>query len=77
MHTDPVRAVQTPVKVHPTGAERWLAVKFWRVVWFLLAVVLVWLILTQPTTAAHIVNGIFAILKTAATNVTSFFTQLV
>jgi len=40
------------------------------------AYVLVWLILTQPTTAAHIVNSIFAILKTAATNVTNFFTQI-
>jgi hypothetical protein len=53
-----------------------LAVKFWRIVGFLLLVLLVWLILTQPTTAANIVNDIFAILKTAATNVTSFFTQL-
>ena len=50
--------------------------RFWRIVGFLLVVLIVWLILTQPTTAANIVNQIFAILKTAATNVTSFFTQL-
>ena len=37
---------------------------------------MVWLILTQPTTAANILNEIAAILKTAATNITSFFTQL-
>ena len=50
--------------------------KFWRIVGFLLVALIVWLILTQPNTAANIVNDIFAILKTAATNVTSFFTQL-
>ena len=54
-----------------------MSVRFWRIVWFLFVVLMVWLIFTQPTTAAHIVNNIFAILKTAATNVTSFFTQLV
>ena len=74
----PIRSVRYKhvSRVPPTGAERWLAVRFWRIVWFLLAVLIVWLILTQPTTAANIVNDIFAILKTAATNVTSFFTQL-
>jgi hypothetical protein len=47
-----------------------------RIVGFLFLALIVWLILTQPTTAANIVNGIAAILMTAATNVTSFFTQL-
>jgi hypothetical protein len=51
-----------------------LAVK--RLVGFLFLALVVWLILTQPTTAAHIFNDIFAILKTAATNVTNFFTQI-
>jgi hypothetical protein len=54
----------------------WLSVRFWRIVWFLFVALMVWLILTQPTTAANIVNGIVAILRTAATNITSFFTQL-
>ncbi len=53
---------------------RWLSVR--RIVGFLFLTLIVWLILTQPTTAANIVNEIFAILKTAATNITSFFTQL-
>ena len=57
----------------PAG-ERWLAM--WRIVWFLFLALAVWLIFTQPTTAANIFNEIFALLKTAATNVTSFFTQL-
>ena len=47
-----------------------------RIVWFLFVALMVWLILTQPTTAANILNGIAAILKTAATNITSFFTQI-
>lgn len=47
-----------------------------RIVGFLFVALIVWLILTQPNTAANIVNDIFAILKTAATNVTRFFTQL-
>ena len=33
------------------------------------------LVLTQPDTAANIVKSIAAILETAATNITSFFTQ--
>jgi hypothetical protein len=48
-----------------------------RIIGFLFIALIVWLILTQPNTAANIVNDIFAILKTAATNVTSFFTQVV
>jgi hypothetical protein len=71
---DPVHAVQIGGKVPATGAERWLAVR--RIIGFLFIALIVWLILTQPNTAANIVNDIFAILKTAATNVTSFFTQL-
>jgi hypothetical protein len=47
-----------------------------RIVGFLFVALIVWLILTQPITAANILNDIFAILKTAATNVTTFFTQL-
>jgi hypothetical protein len=47
-----------------------------RIVGFLTLALVVWLILTQPTTAANIVNEIGAILKTAAHNVTSFFTQV-
>ncbi len=43
---------------------------------FLFLALLVWLVLTQPDTAAAILRNIAAILKTAATNVTSFFTQL-
>ena len=49
---------------------------FRRIVGFLFVALIVWLILTQPTTAANILNNIAAILKTAATNITSFFTQL-
>ena len=49
---------------------------FWKIVGFLFLALIVWLIFTQPTTAANIVNDIGVILKTAATNVTSFFTQL-
>jgi hypothetical protein len=71
---DPVRAVRIDVKGHSTGAERWWAVS--RIVGFLFVALIVWLILTQPTTAAHIVNNIFAILKIAATNITHFFTQV-
>ena len=47
-----------------------------RIVGFLFLALIVWLILTQPTTAANIVNDIGAILKTAATNVTHFFTEV-
>jgi len=73
---DPVGAVQIGAKVPPTGAERWLSVNFRRIVGFLFLALLVWLVLTQPDTAAAILRNIAAILKTAATNVTSFFTQL-
>ena len=64
------------VKGPSPGAERWLSVNFRRIVGFLFVALIIWLILTQPTTAANILNNIAAILKTAATNVTSFFTQL-
>ncbi len=47
-----------------------------RIVGFLFVALIVWLILTQPTTAAHIVNNVFAILKAAATNITHFFRQV-
>ena len=49
---------------------------FRRIVGFLFVALIVWLILTQPSTAAGILTAIATILKTAATNVTSFFTQL-
>ena len=47
-----------------------------RMIWFLFLALVVWLILTQPTTAANIVNDIAAILKTAATNITYFFAKV-
>ena len=47
-----------------------------RLIGFLFLALIVWLIFTQPTTAANIVNDIGAILKTAAQNITSFFTQV-
>ena len=47
-----------------------------RIVGFLFLALIVWMIITQPTTAAAIVNDIFAILKTAATNITQFFSQV-
>ncbi|HEY0812826.1 MAG TPA: hypothetical protein VGE11_06050 [Pseudonocardia sp.] len=47
-----------------------------RIVGFLFIALIVWMILTQPTTAAHIVNNIFAILRTAATNITHFFAEV-
>ena len=47
-----------------------------RLVGFLFVALIVWLIFTQPTTAANIVKDIGAILTTAAHNVTSFFTQV-
>ena len=51
--------------------------KFWRIVGFLFLALIIWLILTQPEVAAGIVNGIGNVLKTAATNVTRFFTSLI
>jgi hypothetical protein len=72
----PIRSVRykEAARVPAIGAERWLAVA--RIFGFLFLALVVWLILTQPVTAAHIVNNIFAILKTAATNVTTFFTHV-
>jgi hypothetical protein len=54
-----------------------LSVKFWRIVGFLFLALIIWLILTQPAVAAGIVQSIATILKTAATNVTQFFTSLI
>ena len=71
---DPVRAVQIGVKGPCYRLERWLAMK--RLVGFLFVALIVWLIFTQPATAANIVKDIGAILTTAAHNVTSFFTQV-
>ena len=50
---------------------------FRRIVGFLFLALLVWLVLTQPDTAAAILHNIAAILETAATNVTRFFQQVV
>ena len=47
-----------------------------RIVGFLFLALIVWMIVTQPTTAANIVNDIGAILKTAATNITHFFARV-
>ena len=44
---------------------------------YLFAALFVWLILTQPTTAANFVNHILMILETAFTNITHFFSQVV
>ena len=48
-----------------------------RIVGFLFVALLVWMIVTQPNTAANIVNDIGAILKVAATNVIHFFARVV
>ena len=61
-------------RVPPTGVGRWSAVS--RIVGFLFLALIVWMIVTQPTTAANIVNDIAAILKTAATNITYFFAKV-
>jgi hypothetical protein len=47
-----------------------------RIVGFLLLALFVWLILTQPTTAANDVNAVAGALKTAATHITTFFTNV-
>jgi hypothetical protein len=47
-----------------------------RIVGFLFLALIVWLVLTSPDTAAGIFRNIFAVLETAATNITRFFTQL-
>lgn len=49
---------------------------FWKIVGFLFLALMIWLILTQPQVAAHIVNSIASVLKAAATNVTKFFVSL-
>ena len=48
-----------------------------RLVGFLFVAFVVWLILTQPITAANAVNEIGALLRAAAHNVTVFITQVV
>ena len=48
-----------------------------RIVGFLFLALIVWLILTQPDTAAGILRNIAAILETAASNITHFFTSVV
>ncbi len=48
-----------------------------RIVGFLFLALIVWLVLTQPDTAANILRSIAAILETAATNITHFFARLV
>ena len=47
-----------------------------RIVGFLFVALIVWLVLTQPDTAANIVKSIAAILETAATNITHFFSEI-
>ena len=54
--------------------ERWWAVR--RLVRFLFVAFVVWLILTQPVTAANAVSGIAAFLRAAAHNVTVFVTEV-
>jgi hypothetical protein len=54
-----------------------LSVNLRRIVGFLFLALLVWLVLTQPDTAANILRNIAAILETAATNVTHFFSRVV
>ena len=48
-----------------------------RLVGFLFVAFVVWLILTQPVTAANAVSGIAAFLRAAAHNVSVFITQVV
>jgi hypothetical protein len=64
------------VKGPSPGAERWLSVNLRRIVGFLFVALIVWLVLTQPDTAASIVRSIAAILETAATNIVHFFTSI-
>ena len=55
--------------------ERWWAVR--RLVGFLFVAFVVWLILTQPITAANAVSGIASYLRAAAHNVSVFVTEVV
>lgn len=64
------------VKGPSPGAERWLSVNLRRIVGFLFLALIIWLVLTQPDTAAAIVRNIFAVLETAAVNITRFFTSV-
>jgi hypothetical protein len=51
-------------------------VNFRRIVGFLFLALIVWLILTQPDVASGILRSIALILRTAATNITHFFSSL-
>jgi hypothetical protein len=53
-----------------------LSVNLRRIIGFLFLALIVWLVLTQPDTAAAILRNIFAVLETAARNITRFFTSL-
>jgi hypothetical protein len=53
---------------------RWSAVQ--RIIGFLFLALVVWMIVTEPTTAANIVNDIGAILRTAATNIIHFSSRV-
>jgi len=53
-----------------------LSVNLRRIVGFLFLALIIWLVLTQPDTAAAIVRNIFAVLETAAVNITRFFTSV-
>jgi hypothetical protein len=53
-----------------------LSVNLRRIVGFLFLALIVWLVLTRPDTAAGILKSIAAILETAATNVTHFFSEI-
>ena len=76
---EPVRARSARYKealaLPSTGVERWWAVR--RLVGFLFVAFVVWLILTQPVTAANAVSGIASYLSAAAHNVSVFVTELV
>ncbi len=47
-----------------------------RIIGFLFLALIIWLIITQPLVASDILKSIAAILKTAATNITTFFSSL-
>jgi hypothetical protein len=76
---EPVRApfarYKEALALPSTGVERWWAVR--RLVGFLFVAFVVWLILTQPVTAANAVSGIASYLRAAAHNVSVFVTEVV
>jgi thiol:disulfide interchange protein len=73
---DPVCAVQSKGHGFVPEAERWLTVNLRRIIGFLFLALIIWLIITQPLVASDILKSIAAILKTAATNITLFFSSL-